>query len=322
MPFKFALTVFFCFLAITVSGWTETVRRVRIGHFANVTHAQALVAHHLSRQGKGWFEARLGPGVVVEWFVYNAGPSAMEGILARSIDLTYVGPSPAINAYARSNGKDIRIVAGAVDGGAGCVVQPDSGIRNGSDFRGKRIATPQLGNTQDVACRAYLKAHGLHITQVGGDAYVIPTPNPDQVALFKSKRVDAVWTVEPWLTRLIREAGGVLFLEEKDAVTTVLVSSERFATREPELLAKIAQANAELTDWINAHPAEAQRIVVAELEAITRSRISPAIIADAWGRMIFTSRVSREGIEQFVRDARAVGFLRRMPPLDHLFYVP
>ena len=317
MPIKFALAVFLCSVSVA---WGEPVRRVRIGHFANVTHAQALVAHHLSRQGKGWFEART--GVAVEWFVYNAGPSAMEGILARSIDLTYVGPSPAINAYARSNGNDIRIVAGAVDGGAGCVVQPGSGIRTGADFRGKRIATPQLGNTQDVACRAYLKAHGLNVTQVGGDAYVIPTPNPDQVALFKSKRVDAVWTVEPWLSRLILEAGGVLFLEEKDAVTTVLVSSERFARLEPELLDKIVRANAELTDWINANPAEAQRMVVAELEAITRSRISPAIIADAWGRMTFTSQVSRSGVEQFVRDARAAGFLRRMPPLDRLFYSP
>ena len=99
---------------------------LRVGHFPNVTHVQALVAHNLSRQGKGWFEARLGPDVAIEWFVYNAGPSAMEAIFARSIDLTYVGPSPAINAYARAQGEDIRIVAGAVDGGAALVVQPES----------------------------------------------------------------------------------------------------------------------------------------------------------------------------------------------------
>lgn len=319
MPMKAALIPFFCWLVCCTLG-AEPVRRVRIGHFANVTHAQALVAHHLSRQGKGWFEART--GVAVDWFVYNAGPSAMEGILARSIDLTYVGPSPAINAYARSNGNDIRLVAGAVNGGSGCVVQPDSGIRTAADFRGKKIATPQLGNTQDVACRAYLKAHGINVTQVGGDAYVIPTPNPDQVALFKSKRVDAVWTVEPWVTRLIIEAVGVLFLEERDAVTTVLVSSARFAREEPELLNKIIQANAELTDWIKANPKEAQRMVVDELNAITRSRISSEVVADAWTRMVFTSQISRSGLERFVKDARAAGFLRRMPGLERLFYTP
>src|ERR1700756_1445532 len=176
--------------------------KIRVGHFPNVTHVQALVAHALSRQGKGWFEEQLGAGTKIEWFVYNAGPSATEAIFANSIDLTYIGPSPAINAYAKSRGEEVRVLSGAVNGGAALVVQPDGNFRAPNDFRGKRIATPQLGNTQDVACRAWLASGGLKITQLGGDARVLPTQNPDQISLFKQKKVDAVWTVEPWASRL------------------------------------------------------------------------------------------------------------------------
>src|SRR6187399_111488 len=131
---------------------------LRVGHFPNITHAQGLVAHNLSRQGKGWFEERLGPETKIEWFVYNAGPSAMEAIFAKSIDLTYVGPGPALNAYTKSNGAEVRLIAGAANGGAALVVQPDQNLKAPGDFRGKKIGTPQLGNTQDISCRAWLTA--------------------------------------------------------------------------------------------------------------------------------------------------------------------
>src|SRR3954453_5020838 len=164
---------------------------LRVGHFPNITHIQGLVAHGLSRTGQGWFEQRLGPDVKLEWFVYNAGPSAMEAIFADSIDLTYVGPSPAINAYAKARGAAIRILAGAAEGGAALVVQPGAGLQTQADFRGKRIGTPQLGNTQDVAARAWLTEGGLRIMLTGGDAQVIPTANPDQLALFQARQLDA-----------------------------------------------------------------------------------------------------------------------------------
>ena len=194
---------------------------VRVGHFPNITHVQGLVAHNLSRQGKGWFEERLGPGVEIQWFTYNGGPSAMEAIFAKSIELTYVGPGPALNAYAKSQGEEIRIIAGAANGGAALVVQPDAN-KAPADFKGKKIATPQLGNTQDISCRAWLKAQGFRVTQTGGDVMVIPTANPDQLALFQNGGVDAVWTVEPWVTRLERDAKAHVFLEDKDTITTWL----------------------------------------------------------------------------------------------------
>src|SRR5437868_10356823 len=197
---------------------------IRFGHFPNITHAQGVIAHALSRKGKGWFEERLGPNVEIQWFTYNAGPSAMEAIFAGSLDLTYVGQGPALNAHFKSKGEEIRILAGAANAGAALVIKPEAPIKTGADFRGKRIATPQLGNTQDISCRAWLKAQGFKVTQTGGYVTVLPTNNPDQLALFQKGYVDAVWTVEPWLTRLEHEGNAHVLLEDKGVITTCVVS--------------------------------------------------------------------------------------------------
>src|SRR4051794_28253436 len=182
-------------LAASTSFRADQKTVIRFGHFPNVTHAQGVIAHALSRQGKGWFEQRLGPEVEIQWFTYNAGPSAMEAIFARSLDLTYVGQGPALNAHVKAQGQEIRILAGAANGGAALVVKPDGPIKTAADFRGKRIATPQLGNTQDISCRAWLKAQGFKVTQTGGDVTILPAANPDQLGLFMNGSVDAVWTV-------------------------------------------------------------------------------------------------------------------------------
>jgi NitT/TauT family transport system substrate-binding protein len=290
---------------------------LRIGHFPNITHVQALVAHALSRQGKGWFEQRLGPGVTIQWYTYNAGPSATEGILAGTIDMTYVGPSPALNAYARSGGKEIRIVSGAADGGSALVVQPDENLNGPADFRGKKIATPQLGNTQDVSCRAWLAAGGLTITQNGGDAQVIPTENPDQLALFKLKKIDAAWTVEPWVSRLEMEAGGKPLVQGKDTIT-VLVTGAKFLDAHRDIVAKFVAAHRELTTWIQQNPDEAKKLVESELDAETHGKISPALIAHAWDSIILTDTVSRDSLDQFVKNAQSAGFMRQVPDLSQL----
>jgi len=291
---------------------------IRVGHFPNVTHVQSLVAHHLSRTGHGWFEQRLGPDVKIEWYIYNAGPSAMEAILADSIDLTYVGPSPALNAYTKSNGEEIRIVAAAAAGGAALVVQPESGLKEPADFRGKKIATPQLGNTQDIACRAWLSNGGLKITQTGGDAFIIPTPNPDQLTLFKNKKLDAVWTVEPWVSRLERDAGGKVLVEQSKDSITVLVSGVKFLKRKRDLAAKFVRAHRELTDWILSHPDEAKQMVRQELAAETKADVSPDLIAQAWKRIVLSNDPSIDEYRHFVADAQRAGFIRSAPDLSRL----
>ena len=215
-------------LSVT-SQFASAAESLRVGLFPNVTHAHALVAKSFSREGRGWFEERV--GLPVEWFVFNAGPSAMEAIFARSIDFTYVGPSPAVNAYARANGRDIRITAGAMRGGEALVVRGDT-ITKIEDFRDKTIATPQLGNTQDVECRAWLINNGIRVTLVGGDARVLPTANPDMLSLFEQGKLDAAWTVEPWVSRLLSEAGGRIFLEPESTVTTVPGGARRLPDQE------------------------------------------------------------------------------------------
>lgn len=295
---------------------------LRVGHFPNVTHAQGLVAHNLSRTGKGWFEERLGPDVRIEWFTYNAGPSAMEALLARSLDLTYVGPSPAINAHVKSRGSDIHVIAGAAKGGAALVVQGDGRIAKPADFLGRKVATPQLGNTQDVACRSWLKKNGFSVTQTGGDVTVLPTQNPDQLALFRKGDLDAVWTVEPWVSRLEREAGGKAFLEESDAVTTVLVSSAHFLEGQPELAKRFAQAHAELTQWIVAHADEAQRLLRAELLEETKKDMPAELLAHCWPRLKFDASVDAGAFLSFVQAAQDAGFLRDAGDLSRLVRVP
>jgi NitT/TauT family transport system substrate-binding protein len=295
---------------------------LRIGHFPNITHVQALVAHNLSRQGKGWFEQRLGADIKIEWYIYNAGPSAMEAMFAKSIDVTYVGPSPAINAYAKSGGQEVRIIAGSVNGGSALVVQGDSTLKTAADFRGKKIATPQFGNTQDVAARAWLAAGGLKIRQTGGDAQVLPTPNPDQLLLFRQKQVDAVWAVEPWISRLEQEAGGKTLVDDRDAITTVLVSRRDFLSSQRMLVKKLVEAHRELTEWIKTHPDEAQRLARDELDAELRAKLSPDLVAAAWKRVVLTSDVSLDALKTFVSTARSVGFLRDAPDISGMVEAP
>jgi NitT/TauT family transport system substrate-binding protein len=295
---------------------------IRFGHFPNITHAQGVIAHALSRKEKGWFEERLGPKVEIQWFTYNAGPSAMEAMFAGSLDLTYVGQSPALNAHFKSNGEEIRVIAGAANAGAALVVKSDSPIKTAADFRGKKIATPQLGNTQDVSCRAWLKAQGFKITQTGGDVMVLPTANPDQLPLFQNGGVDAVWTVEPWVTRLEREAKARVFLEDKDIITTWLVSTAKFLGSQRDLAKKVVAANAELTDWIQKNPDEAQKLLIDELAAETRTTFAPDAVAQAWKRIKFTTTVPNELIAKAVQDGKDAGFLKGNTDTSKLIETP
>jgi NitT/TauT family transport system substrate-binding protein len=295
---------------------------IRFGHFPNITHAQGVIAHGLSRKGKGWFEERLGPNVEIQWFTYNAGPSAMEAMFAGSLDLTYVGQGPALNAHFKSNGQEIRVLAGAANAGAALVVKSDSRIKTAADFRGKKIATPQLGNTQDISCRAWLKAQGFKVTQTGGDVTVLPTNNPDQLALLQNGGVDAVWTVEPWVTRLEREAKARVFLEDKDIITTWLVSSAKFLGRQRDLAKKIVAANAELTDWIQKNPDEAQKLLIDELAAETKTTFAPDAVSPAWKRIKFTTAVPNELIVKAVHDGKDAGFLKGNTDTSKLIETP
>ena len=315
-----AIIAVFLFWAPFVTAQEKTT--IRFGHFPNITHAQGVIAHALSRQGKGWFEKRLDPNVEIQWFTYNAGPSAMEAIFAGSLDVTYVGPGPALNAHFKSNGEEIRVISGAANAGAALVVKADSPIKTAADFRGKKIATPQLGNTQDISCRAWLKSQGFKVTQTGGDVTVIPTANPDQLGLFQRGGVDAVWTVEPWVTRLERDANARVFLDDKDTITTWLVSSVKFLRARHDLAKKITDANVELTKWMQQNQAEAQKLLIEELKAETRADFAPDAVAQAWNRIQFTSDVSLDLVAKSVQDGKDAGFLKGPTDTSKLVETP
>lgn len=289
---------------------------VRFGHFPNITHVQALVARHFSSIGKGWYESRI--GVPVEWFPYNAGPSATEAIFSGSLDVTYIGPSPVLNAYAKSKGADIRILAGAANGGSSILVRPQSNIKTIADFKGKKIATPQFGNTQDVQMRALLMENGFKITQTGGDAVILPTQNADLLSLFQQGSIDAAWAPEPFASVLELEGGAVNFKEDRDTNVTMLVSSVAFLKGRPEVAKKLAAAHRELTEWIKANPAEARQFLVAQLKAITTKEPKAAVVDKALARVILTNDLSRPSLEKMVQSAKSAGFISEFPPLDEL----
>lgn len=295
---------------------------IRIGSFPNVTHVQALVARNMARHGEGWFERYL-PGYQFEWHTFNAGPTAMEALFGRTADLTYVGPSPALNAYAVAAGREIRLLAGAVNGGAALMVAPNSNLNSPQDFKGRNIATPQLGNTQDVSCRAWLTKNGLRCTLEGaGDCRVSPTPNAMQLQLMQQGDIDACWTVEPWVARLEKMAGARILVQEPDVVTTVLAARTGWLKHHPKEAALIIRAHRELTQWIIDHPQEAQQHVTDELSELTQAPMDPAIVAASWARLKLTDKLDLPGLKQFVDDARGVGLLDRVPPLEGMIYTP
>lgn len=322
MKTNFILILIGAFLSVGPMADADDKVVIRFGHFPNITHAQGVIAHALTRQGKGWFEEKLGPKVEIQWYTYNAGPSAMEAIFARSLDVTYVGQGPALNAHFKSNGEEIRVISGAANGGAALVVKSDLAINAPADFRGKKIATPQLGNTQDISCRAWLKAQGFKVTQTGGDVLVLPTANPDQLALFEKGAVAAVWTVEPWVTRLEREAKGRIFLQDNEVITTWLVCSATFLGTQRELARKLAAANTELTDWIQKNPAEAQQLLIKELKEETRADFAPDAVTQAWQRIKFTTEIRRDLIAKAVQDGKDAGFLKGNTETSRLVETP
>jgi len=214
------------------------------------------------------------------------------------------------------------VIGGAANAGAALVVRPDGPIKTAADFRGRRIATPQMGNTQDISCRAWLKAQGFNVTQTGGDVTVLPTQNPDQLAAFQKGDVAGVWTVEPWVTRLETEANGKIFLEDTQVITTWLVSSAKFLNNQHEVAKKIAAANAELTHWIETNPEEAQRLLIAELKEETKADFRPEAVARAWQRIKFTNEVSQELITKAVQDGKDAGFLKGATDTSKLVVIP
>jgi len=292
---------------------------IRAGYFPNMTHAQALVG-----RATGRFEKELGPGVKIDWKTFNAGPSAVEALFANAVDLVYIGPNPAITGYIRSQGAAVRVVAGAASGGASFVVRTSANIHSPADFHHKRVASPQLGNTQDVALRAWLRENNLQSTDKGGDVQIIPLANPDQLTLFEKGQLDASWAPEPWATRLIQEGGGQLFVDERSLwpnyrfATTEVVVRPEFLSEHPDLVKKWIAAHVDLTEWIARNVEAAKSIVNQQIAKDTGRLLPPRVLNEAFQRFEVTNDPIRSSLVTSAEHSYEAGFLKQKPELPGL----
>jgi NitT/TauT family transport system substrate-binding protein len=300
------------------AGPTRT--KVRVGHFPNITHAQALIAH-----ATGELEDVFGEKAVVEWKVFSAGPSAVEAMFAGNLDIAYIGPSPAINAFVKSGGEAVRVAAGSASGGAALVVRSDLEILRAGDFHNKKIASPQIGNTQDVALRSWLEGNGLKLKEAGGDVQVLPLSNADQQTLFIKKEIDAAWTVEPWVSLLVEKAGGKIFLEEsalwqdgKYSTALVLVR-RKFLDEHPDLVKQFLKVHVNLTQWILDNPAGAKKIIQSEIKKETGKDLPDKVLDSAFSRILYTCEPLVSSITKQAKAAYQAGFLKKEPDLGGLF---
>src|SRR5262245_29249219 len=289
---------------------------LRLGYFPNITHASALLGVE-----KGIFAKHLGGGVALKTQTFNAGPAAVEALFSGAIDATYVGPNPAINAWSKSKGKAIKIISGATSGGAALVVKPE--IKSAAELKGKKIATPQLGNTQDVALRFWLKQQGLKSDpRGGGDVSVVPQENSQTLQTFATGDVDGAWVPEPYASRLVLEGKGSVLVDEKKLwpqgrfVTTQLVVRTEFLNEHPDLVKKLlegqVEANAELNKAGQARE-DAAKTVNAALQKITGKALKPDALDRAFGNLTFTNDPIATSLKASADHAVQVGLLK---PVD------
>ena len=300
----------------TPAASSAAVSEVRLGYFPNLTHATAVVADK-----EGFFAKHLG-ATKLKISTFNAGPAAMEALKSGAIDATYVGPGPATNAFINSGGKALTIVAGAASGGASLVVDPT--ITTAAGLKGKKVSTPSLGNTQDIALRFWLKEKGLKTDlQGGGDVNIVPQENAQVVEAFTQKLIAGAWVPEPYATRLV-QAGGKVLVDERDLwpggefATTVLAVRTDYLTAHPAQVKALLAGDLDAADFITKDPAKAQKDVAGLIAQISGKPIKPEVITAAWKQLEFTVDPVSSSILLGAQHAYEVGVLKKEPKLDKL----
>jgi NitT/TauT family transport system substrate-binding protein len=279
---------------------------LRVAFFPNITHAQALVAN-----AEGLFASQPGMGHV-EVKQFNAGPAAMEALVGGSVDVAYVGPGPAINTYLKA-GKELRIIAGAVNGGAVLVVKH---VKTAAELKGKKLGTPQLGNTQDIALRHWLKDQKLSLaTDSGGDVQVIPISNPDILAQYLQGAIEGAWVPEPWGARMLAEGGGHILVDERDLwpdkrfPTTVVVTTKKVLETQRPRIAALLRTHVQLTDRWEKDPVAFATAANAAFGQLTRKPLPPAVLQDAFSRLEPSLDPVPSALKRSASHAKALGFI-------------
>jgi len=314
------------------NGLSSQSRTLRIGYFPNLNHAQAVIG----LQQDGDFQKILNinsnnttKNVEVESYVFNAGPSAIEALFGGQIDVAYVGPNPAINGYLASNGQGLRVISGAASGGASFVIKNDSGIKSVNDLGGKKFASPQLGNTQDVSLRKFLVDNGFNTADNGGNVTVVPVTPADILTLMLKKEIDGAWVPEPWATRLVKEANGRIFVDERDLwppegkfVTAHIIVRPEYLKDNPDVIKKLIAAHVNETQWINSNKEQAIKEFNIQLKKLTGKELPEDVLAESITRLEFTYDPIKESLFKSANDAYDLGFLAKgeaRPNLESIY---
>jgi NitT/TauT family transport system substrate-binding protein len=291
---------------------------LRLGYFANTTHAPAIVGIE-----HGEFAKALGDNVTLEPSIFNAGPAAVEAIFGGALDASFIGPNPSINAYAQSNGSAVRVVSGTASGGAYLVVKPDVTAAN---LKGKTLATPQLGNTQDVALRTWLKSKGYETdTAGGGDVKILPQENSQTIDTFKAGQIDGAWVPEPYATRLVTEGGGKILVDEKDLwpngkyVTTNLLVTTKFLDAHPDVVKNLIAGIGDSIDFIKASPADAEKVVADGIQKASGKPIAANLVTASFKNIDFTLDPVPSSLIKGAANAQAVGLLQPVSNLKGIY---
>jgi sulfonate transport system substrate-binding protein len=294
------------------SGDAVSENKIRIAYFPNIGHAIPIVGME-----KGFFKQSLGSDVQIETRVFDSGPQAIESLFANSIDLAYVGPGPAITGFLNSENNNVKILAGAASGGASFIVHPDSEILSASDFAGKKIATPQIGNTQDVSLRSYLSENGLKSADKGGSVIIYNIPNPDIYTLFVKGDIDGAWVAEPWATILETELGGKRLFHEEDLwpnkkfASVLLIGNADYVKKHSQLVSSLLNSHHDTATWINQNPLETRIIFNDFLKSHLGKSLSDDVVDIALSNIEITDDPQSDSVYSFAEKADALGYLGR-----------
>jgi len=312
------------FVALT-GNYSETSQdKLRVAFFPSIGHAVPIVGLE-----NGIFQEEIGEQIKIETKIFDSGPQVIESIFAGSIDIAYVGPGPIINGFLKSDGMDIKILSGAASGGASFIVQPNSGLDSFENFDGKRIASPQISNSQDVSLRHYLASNGLKPVEKGGTVFVLNISNPDIYTLFAKGDIDGAWVPEPWATMLVEELGGVrLFNEEKlwpdeQFASVLLISRTNYLENNPEIIRNWVKSHEETVSWINSNPDKSKAIFSNFLKKYMGKSLPSKIIDESFSNLEITSDPIKNSVLTFAERADSLGYLGRTGyNLDGIFYQP
>ena len=295
---------------------------LRIAYFPNIGHAVPIVGIE-----NDFFLEKLSSDTKIESRIFDSGPQVIESLFANSVDIAYVGPGPAINGFLNSENNNIQILSGAASGGASFIVHPESEINSASDFSGKKIAAPQIGNTQDVSLRHYLSENNLKPAEKGGSVVIYNISNPDIYTLFVKGDIDGAWVAEPWATILETELNGKrLFFEEdlwpnKQFASVLLIANTDYVKKNPELISKFLLSHHHTVDWINDNPLETRIIFNNFLKSHLGQSLSDDVVDISLSNLEITTNPVKDSVYSFAEKANLLGYLGRNGyDISEIFY--